>query len=348
MIGRGRNLSQVRDRITFEVKSVSPLRLDRYLIRSLDWKSRTRLQKLIREGYITVNKQAAKPSQKVMQGDVVNIQLSHGAGVPESYEEREFEILYEDRWLVAINKPPGLLVHPVGRHVYDTLINYMHHHYHGAETEYGQHVIPRLCHRLDRDTTGVLVIAKEAHVHRQVQYQFENRLVAKEYYALVAGSFDAVSNRDDSSVTKTAETMTVTIPLGEGNSLQTCLEHSVLKKSRTDFRIVERYRDYTLLTCHPQTGRQNQIRVHLAAVGLPIVGDTRYGPSDGNPTASRYGNPTALQEFARRYLLHSRRLRFFHPRWKSVVEITAPVPPDFGSVLTHLESTAPLGSSTKS
>lgn len=336
MIGRGRNLSKVRDRITFDVKSVNPQRLDRYLLQSLDWKSRTRVQKLIREGHITVNGQQAKPSQKVLQGDRVNVQLSRGAGVPESYAEREFEILYEDHWIVALNKPPDLLVHPVGRHVYDTLINYMHHRYHGAETECGQEVIPRLCHRLDRDTTGVLVIAKEAQVHRQVQFQFENRLVAKEYYALIRGSFDSLPIPSQDRVTKTTDTMTVTIPLGEGNSLETCLNHPVLKKSRTDFRVVERYRNYTLLACHPHTGRQNQIRVHLAAVGLPIVGDSRYD--------SAHGDAIPPRDFPQRYLLHSHRLRFYHPRWKSEVDITAGLAEDFQSLL---KSFAPAKSLTR-
>lgn len=311
MIGRGRDLSLVRDRITLDVRSDTPLRLDQYVVRNLDWKSRTRIQTLIQRGYIKVNDELTKPSRRVRGGDTVSVELSLGAGRPQSYAQLKIETLYEDGWLVAVNKPAGLLVHPVGRHVYDTLMNYMHHEYQGQRTEDGERIVPRLCHRIDRDTTGVLVIGKDPHIHRQVQYQFENRLVHKEYLALVKGSYPAESGAID-------------IPIGEGRCLRSCLEHPVLKPSSTRIRRVQSFPRHTLLACTPLTGRQNQIRVHLAAGGFPIVGDDRYG--DGKAPAG----------FPDRFLLHSRKLRFYHPRWKSLVELTAPLPEDFRSLLGDL------------
>lgn len=311
MIGRGRDLSLIRDRITFAVKSDSPLRLDQYLMKTLDWKSRTRIQTLIQGGHVKVNEEATKPSRRVRGGDVVTVELSRGVDRAHDYGELTVETLYEDRWLVAVNKPPGLLVHPVGRHVYDTLMNYMHHDYQGQKTEDGERIVPRLCHRIDRDTTGVLVVGKDPHVHRQVQYQFENRLVHKEYLALVEGRYPLVTG-------------SIEIPIGEGRCLRSCLEHRLLKPSCTRVRRVQRFPRYTLLACTPLTGRQNQIRVHLAASGFPIVGDERYGHGKA---------PTGFPE---RFLLHSRRLRFYHPRWKTLLELTAPLPEDFRELLSDL------------
>ena len=284
VIGRGRDLSLIRDQITFAVKSRIPVRLDQYLIKALDWSSRTRIQTLIQRGNIKVNEETTKPARKVRGGDVITVELSPGVDRPHDYADLKLEVLYEDRWLVAVNKPPGLLVHPVGRHVYDTLMNYMHHRYQGRRTEDGERIVPRLCHRLDRDTTGVLVIGKDPHVHRQLQYQFENRLVRKEYFALVKGNYPSDSDA-------------IEIPLGEGRCLRSCLDHRVLKPSCTHIHREQSYPDYTLLGCNPLTGRQNQIRVHLGASGFPIVGD------------ERFGGGKAPAGFPDRFLLHSRRLR---------------------------------------
>jgi 23S rRNA pseudouridine1911/1915/1917 synthase len=311
MIGRGRDLSELRQNLEVHVRSTESQRLDQYLITSLSWKSRTRIQGLIQEGRIRVNGEVTKPSRKVRLGDAITIWLSNGTGAPHDYQKLDLEVLYEDPWLVAVNKPHGLLVHPVGRHVYDTLINYMHHRYRDVLGEDGAPVRPRLCHRLDRDTTGVIVFGKETHTHREVQSQFENRIVSKEYLALVAGVYPR-------------DLETVETPIGPGRSLETCLEHDVLKDSRTSLRVVQRLEACTLLACRPHTGRQNQIRVHLASNGFPLVGDQRYGK--GPP-------PT---DFPQRYLLHSRAIRFYHPRLKSWAELAAPLPDDFRNLLERL------------
>lgn len=311
MIGRGRDLSELRQNLELHVQSTESSRLDQYLLTSLSWKSRTRIQGLIQEGRILLNGEVTKPSRRVRAGDTITIWLSHGTGAPHDYEELDLEVLYEDLWLVAVNKPHGLLVHPVGRHVYDTLINYLHHRYRDAQAEDGTPMRPRLCHRLDRDTTGVIVFGKETYAHRDVQTQFENRIVSKEYLALVAGDYPR-------------DTETVETPIGEGRSLETCLEHDVLKASSTSFRVVHRFEAFTLLACVPHTGRQNQIRVHLASSGFPVIGDERYG--DGPPPSG----------FPPRYLLHSRAIRFYHPRLKCWTEVVAPLPEDFRNLLGHL------------
>ncbi len=311
MIGRGRDLSSPRDRITIEARAAEPQRLDRFLRENLEWKSRTRIQKAISGGHVAVNGEPSKASRKIRCGDLVTLHLSRGVGVPEDYDAHEIDVVYEDRWLVVVNKPPGILVHPVGRHVYDTLMNYLHHRYRDAQTEDGERVTPRLCHRLDRDTTGLLVVGKDPYCHKKVQYQFENRLVEKEYLALVPGRFP-----DDRAA--------IEIPIGEGRCLRSSLEHEQLKSATTRVRVIARLRDFTLLACEPKTGRQNQIRIHLAAAGYPIVGDTRYGGRSGG------------SGFPDRFLLHARALRFHHPRWKSDVALAAPLPPEFSALVDDL------------
>jgi len=311
MIGRGRDLSEQRERITLHVKGSGDDRLDRYLGSSLAWKSRTRIQELIRTGRIRVNGERTKPSRKVRRGDEVTLELSLGVLPRESSSQLLPDMVYEDPWVMVVNKPPGLLVHPVGRHVYDTLINQLHWKCRKETREDGEPVRPCLCHRIDKDTTGIVVVAKDPYCHREIQQQFENRLVSKEYIALVEGCYPL---EDDS----------LTAPMGEGRCLRTCLEHEVLKASSTGLSVLRRWKDYTLLSCVPHTGRQNQIRVHLAAAGFPIAGDERYG-SGPSP-----------QGFPTRYLLHSKAIRFYHPRLKSWVELEAPLPADFRELLGHL------------
>jgi 23S rRNA pseudouridine1911/1915/1917 synthase len=312
VIGRGRNLSEQRSRLTLEVRSSEPQRLDNWLVESLSWKSRNRLQRLIREGHVTINGDAAKASRRVRNGDVVELHLSDGVGVPDDYAERELEIVYEDDWLVAVNKPPDMLVHPVGRHVYDTLINYLHYRYHQPGND-GEEVIPRLCHRLDKDTTGVVVVGKNTYAHREIMYQFENRHVSKRYLTIVEGRFPDNISRID-------------VPIGEGRCLKSALAADVLKPSETLVDIVSTHDDFTVLRCVPSTGRQNQIRIHVAACGHPVVGDVRYGARETHGMATREGWPS-------RYLLHSEYLRFWHPRLKTTIELHAEAPEDLRSLL---------------
>ena len=324
MLGRGRNLSTERSVVRLEVQRTDGLRLDHFILQSLAWRSRSRIQRLIREGVVTVNGEASKPSRRVHPGDVVILALSPGTGVPADYEDREIEVIYEDPWLLAVNKPPDMLVHPVGRHVYDTLINYLHYRYDVPGRDGGE-VLPRLCHRIDRDTTGLVVIAKDAWVHREVSYQFEHRLVSKEYLTLVAGAYPDERERID-------------IPIGGGRCLESSLRHAVLKRSSTEAMVEARFRDHTLLRCVPHTGRQNQIRIHLAAVGHPVAGDRRFGdcpPREGHP---------------QRHLLHAAGLVLHHPRLKTRMELRAPLPEDFRQVIERLAaapSASPQDSGTR-
>jgi 23S rRNA pseudouridine1911/1915/1917 synthase len=304
MIGRGRDLSRARHAIVLRVRGSRVARLDHYLKGQLAWRSRTRIQRLIRDGFVTVNGHAAKPSLRVRPGDEIRVSLSLGTGIPD-YASWRVATLYEDPWLLGLDKPPGLLVHPVGRHVYDTLMNYLHYRYRERmETAPGFHL--RLCHRLDKDTTGLVIVGKEHYVHHSVQRQLERRAVFKEYLALVEGAVSAALTR-------------VETPLREGRDIASATTGPGLKPSRTDLRVIERFTRagaaYTWIAAHPRTGRQNQIRVHL-----------------------RYGAGTPPADFPGRFLLHSSRLRLYHPRLKSRLELEAPLPEDVEATLARLRA----------
>ena len=312
MIGRGRNLSEARDEIVIPVRGNQPTRLDVFLRESLAWKSRTRIQNLIRSGYVSVNVDSppsTKPSMVVRAGDRITVRLSRGVGMPD-YSQLELEILYEDPFILGLNKPPGMLVHPVGRHVYDTLMNYLHYRYRKAMDASSEFHLRR-CHRSDKDTTGVLRVGKDNFVHRSVQRQLEQRIMSKEYHALVVGHVPSDLNAIDR-------------PIAEGRDLASALNGPGLKQSKTKIRVLRRFRDYTLVAANPVTGRQNQIRVHLAAVGHPLVGD------------ERYSGPPSPDGFPPRFNLHARHLQFYHPRLKSIVELTAPLPAELEELLEQL------------
>jgi 23S rRNA pseudouridine1911/1915/1917 synthase len=312
MIGRGRNLSEARDEIVIRVRGNQPTRLDVFLRESLAWKSRTRIQNLIRSGYVSVNvetRPSTKPSMVVRAGDQITVRLSNGTGMPD-YSRYQLEIIYEDPFILGLNKPPGMLVHPVGRHVYDTLMNYLHYRYRDAMTACSEFHL-RLCHRIDKDTTGILLVGKDNFVHRSVQKQLEQRTMSKEYHALVTGHVPS-----DLSV--------VDRPIGEGRNLDSALNGPGLKQSKTRIRVLRRFREYTLVAANPVTGRQNQIRVHLAGAGHPLVGD------------ERYGGPPAPDGFPQRFNLHARLLQFYHPRLKSWVSLEAPQPADLAALLDTL------------
>jgi len=332
VIGRNRNLSERRELLEVPVKAIQAVRLDLYLRHNLVWKSRGRIQDLIRRGQITVNGKKAKPSQTVRGGDRIEIRLSLGTGVPEDYHERDVAAIYEDPWLLAIDKPAGMLVHPVGKHLYDTLINYLHFRYREAgggdlvteprsaalrkaRRQVDESTAPRLCHRIDRDTTGILLVAKEAYVHREVQRQFQDRHISKEYWTIAHGLLP----------TRLEE---ISIPIGEGKDLREALEPPV-RPARTRIEVLDRFSapngDFTLVAARPVTGRQNQIRVHLAAIGHPIAGDVRYGGR-------------LVDGFPQRYLLHARRVRFLHPRLKCAVELEAAPPVDLVHLIEQLRT----------
>ncbi len=315
------------------------MRLDQFLAEHLRWRSRTSIQELIRGGHVHVD--AATPEHPQGCGELEcerrpGRKLRHGSRVvivvPE--EQRQtvhvgqmgpLSILYEDEDVVALDKPPLVAVHPSGRHVTDTLIQRVHAHF-KAEVEAGR-MTPRLCHRLDRETSGIVLVAKRAATHPRLALQFEDREVAKTYLAIVWGRVEP-------------QAFSITDPIGPSRASDVRLKMAVRADglpSRTDVEVVERLGRYTLVSCRLLTGRQHQIRLHLSARGYPIVGDKLYGPDPGCfvRAAEERLTPDDLRRLElERHALHHHRLRFTTPVGGREVEVESPLAADLSDFLS--------------
>jgi 23S rRNA pseudouridine1911/1915/1917 synthase len=287
-------------------------RLDRYLVDTLAGMSRTHVQQLIAGGAILVNSRASKPGYALRAGDIILVDLSHLAPQVSQAQPRPLplDIVYEDADLLVINKAPGMVVHPAPGHSDDTLVNALLARYPDLQ-EGNNGERPGIVHRLDRDTSGLLLIAKNARTQAALIEQMRRREIVKRYLALVEdvialeqGSIDAPIGRDPRHRQQMAITATGS------------------REARTHFRVLERFARHTLLLIQLETGRTHQIRVHLKAIGHPVVGDPTYG--SGN---------TIRGSRLRRQFLHASQLHFTHPTSGKHLEIEAPLPDDLRAVL---------------
>ncbi len=302
------------------------LRLDRFLARRLAWRSRTSVCRLLDDGLVQLSGRSARANRRMAVGDVVTVQLPRPvrdeALVPRGGSPGSLPRLYEDECLLAIDKPPDVPVHPAGRLLHHTIITALHREYRDF-SDPTRDVIPKLCHRLDLETSGVLLVAKTQQALTFVQAQFERRTVKKEYLVLVHGRV-----ADEEGL--------VDLPLGPalgGVHIQRAVRHDIGQPSRTRWRVERRFRDHSLLHIDLLTGRHHQIRVHLAALGYPVVGDKLYGAEDG--LYLRYAD-RALTEADRQALqlprqaLHSHALSFTHPS-KGPLRLCSPWPADLAA-----------------
>ncbi len=305
------------------------LRLDVFLRRRLPWRSREAFQDLIRRGRITVNGRPRKPSTRLRWRDVVVVLFYEPAEIAFDPGSIPLRILLEEPEFLVLDKQPGVLVHPTGRHRLDTITNALHHRYRDMEHP-ERDVVPRLVHRLDKATSGVLLVAKTAAARVELGRQFEEREVRKEYLALVRGRPRGASGRIDlplGSAPSKGKPRMRTLPPGEG------------PRARTDWKVEERFGGHALLRVRLHTGRTHQIRVHLAAIGHPIVADDVYG--DGKPlwpsTAAGADAPERGEEpLLDRVALHAALLAFRHPVSRRPVEVAAPLPADMAAAVRAL------------
>jgi 23S rRNA pseudouridine1911/1915/1917 synthase len=298
------------------------MRLDQALARLLpDW-SRNRLQAWIQEKRITVDHGEAVPRQKLWGGE--NIQIAEPqSGSTEATDAAEavpLDIVYEDRAIIVINKPAGLVVHPGSGNRHGTLLNGLLHH--AAQ----QSRIPRagIVHRLDKETSGLMVVAKTLEAQTNLVRQLQSRTVKRDYQALVLGRV-AVDGRVDAPVGRHPihrTKMTVTL---SG------------KEARTRYQVMETFDECTLLRCSLETGRTHQIRVHMHAIGHPLVGDPVYG---GKPGKARLEVGQLLAGFSRQ-ALHAHRLEFSHPDQGTKIAWTAELPEDMDNLLLTLRGHFP-------
>jgi len=286
-------------------------RLDQFLVRVAAGLSRARIQDLIKEGHVTLNGGIAKASARLRAGDAVVLNEPPPVPTETVAEEVALDVLFEDDDLIVINKPAGLVVHPAAGNWSGTLVNALLHHCQTLSGIGGEQR-PGIVHRLDKDTSGCLVVAKNDLAHQSLAKQFAGREVTKIYLALTTGKFARKSGMIETHIGRhpvQRKKMTV-LPAGRG------------REAKTGYRVLRELPTGTLVECTLHTGRTHQIRVHLKHLGHPLLGDDVYG---------RRGS------FVRQ-MLHAWRLGFVHPRTGKRLNFESPIPPDFveAGVPNHL------------
>jgi len=289
------------------------IRIDTYLTREGMLPSRSQVQNLITQGKIKVNNNLIKPSYLLRNGDKIDLYLPEVKELEIKAEKILLDIVYEDEYLIVINKPPGMIVHPAGKIRSGTLVNALLYHCQGSLSGIGGIIRPGIVHRLDKNTSGIMVVAKNDFAHLDLSRQIKNRQITKKYIALVYGKVENESGIIDAPI---------------GRSLRDRKKMAVIEgKSRaalTKFKVLKRFLDYTLLEIEIYTGRTHQIRVHLSFIGYPVVGDKVY---------SRKKQVLDIN----RQALHSYILGFVHPFIKRYMEFHAPLPNDMQKLINYLE-----------
>ncbi|MGC4375568.1 RluA family pseudouridine synthase [Fictibacillus sp. Mic-4] len=285
-------------------------RIDK-LISSLneEW-SRSQVQAWIKEGVVTVNQKEVKTNYKCSEGDVISITIPEAKPLDVIPEEMDLDIVYEDLDVLVVNKPRGMVVHPAPGNYTGTLVNGLMAHCKDLSGINGV-LRPGIVHRIDKDTTGLLMVAKNDMAHESLVNQLKAKTTTRKYKAIVHGviphdygTIDAPIGRDKSDRQK----MTVT----EENS----------KEAVTHFNVLERFSDYTFIECKLETGRTHQIRVHLKYIGFPLAGDPKYGPKKTLPIDGQ--------------ALHAGLLGFDHPRTGEYMEFEVPIPDDMQRLIDQL------------
>ena len=295
------------------------LRLDRYLASALPQYSRSRLQALIRAGEVVLQGKSVRTRKTVRAGDVVRLTIPPLGAIDAQAEDIPLEILFEDDDLLILNKPPGLIVHPGAGNQTHTLVNALLHHC-TSLSGIGGKLRPGIVHRLDKETSGCLVVAKNDAAHQQLARQFAEREVKKIYLALVVGAFKRPRGTIDAAIGRhPIQRKKMTIDLSRGRA------------AKTEYRVVQSGDAVSLVECALHSGRTHQIRVHLSAIGHPIVGDATYGGVHRRVP----GDIRAVQRLERPFL-HAARLVFTHPVEKRRMEFTAPLPSDLMEILDDL------------
>jgi 23S rRNA pseudouridine1911/1915/1917 synthase len=298
-------------------------RLDAYLASQIEGWSRARLQRLIENEDVLVNGQASKPSYKLRDGDEIEVELVAPPTDVFTPENIPLDIVYEDETLVVVNKPAGLVVHPAPGTPSGTLANALTFHFQSLPGA-GKGVRPGIVHRLDRDTSGLLVVAKTEAALENLSDQFRDRSVYKSYVALVHGRVSANTGKIDQPLARDRSNRTrMAVVRGGRNAL-------------TLFRVRRAFDRFTLLDVELKTGRTHQIRVHLAWMKHPVVGDETYG--GGRDNTIQDPRLRARVRALNRQFLHAEKLGFKHPKRGEFVKFESPLPPELEELLTQINA----------
>ena len=289
------------------------LRLDLFLSEELEDHSRSFLQKLIKEGLVTVDGKPVKANYRLSAGQQVSVQVREPEEVNIEPQEMPLDILYEDGDVCIVNKPKGMVVHPAAGHYRDTLVNGIMYHCQDSLSGINGSLRPGIVHRIDKDTTGALIICKNDKAHSCIAEQLKEHSITRRYRAIVIGNL----SEDEG---------TVDAPIGRHPTQRKKMAVNRIngKRAVTHYRVLERFRGYTYIECQLETGRTHQIRVHMASIGHPLLGDTVYGPA-------KQAYPSLEGQ-----TLHAMVIGFVHPTTGAYMEFEAPLPAYFAELLQKL------------
>ena len=286
------------------------IRIDKYLMEELEV-SRSKVQRMIDNAFILVNGKEVKSSYTLKLNDEIYIDDDYTEEVDVVPENIDLDIVYEDDYLLVVNKRSGMVVHPAAGNYSGTLVNALMYHCNSNLSSINGSIRPGIVHRIDKDTSGLLVVAKNDEIHVDLAKQISEKSVTRKYIALVSG----VINED---------TATIDAPIGRdvNNRKKQAVTDVNSKDAITHFRVLERFRDATLIECKLETGRTHQIRVHLDYIGHPLVNDPLYGRKK-------------LDDVDFGQMLHAKTLGFVHPKTREYLEFTVDVPELFSKILNN-------------
>ena len=291
----------------------SGLRIDKYLSSVNEQLSRSYIQKLLKSGLVLVDGKPVKASYQVDEGDVISLDIPEAVEPEIEPENMDLDILYEDQDVILVNKPKGMVVHPAAGHYSHTLVNGLMHHCKDQLSGINGVMSPGIVHRIDMDTTGVIIACKNDMAHNSIAAQLKEHSITRRYQAIVHGVL-----KDDAG--------TVEGPIGRHptDRKKMSINYNNGKSAVTHYKVLKRFRQYTHVECRLETGRTHQIRVHMASIGHPLLGDLVYGPGKC-PIPGLQGQT-----------LHAGVLGFIHPRTGEYMEFTAPLPEYFAKLLNTL------------
>lgn len=335
---RERSLSETPVEFVIRARS-GARRIDHYLHSRFPSYSRSVLQKVIDAGAVLINDRPVKASYKVQLNDRVRVWLPVLDDERPQAEEIPLRFIFEDERFVVVDKPPGMVVHPAKGHWTGTLVNAIQHHLDTLSNVSGE-LRPGIVHRLDRDTSGLILVAKDDEAHQKLARQFEDRSIEKEYLAIVHHAPD----RDADVIERLIghhpthrEKMAIRRAEDGG------------KPASTFYQVIERFPRFSVLKCVPKTGRTHQIRVHLTHIGCPIVADALYSGRNRLTIGDVQGPevPDPERVLIERQALHAHRLKLDHPRTGERLEFVSPPPPDMAAVIDALRNTKPTDSTKR-
>ena len=296
----------------FIIQENQQMRLDKYLSEQFSEQTRSYLQKLIKDEEILVNGKSVKSGYQLSRGDEVAVNIPEPKELDIEAQEMNLDIVYEDEDVILINKPKGMVVHPAPGHTTDTLVNGLLYHCKDQLSGINGVARPGIVHRIDRDTTGILIVCKNDMSHNHIAAQLKEHSITRKYRALVHGNIKTDKG-------------TVEGPIGRHpvDRKKMAINERNGKPAVTHYTVLERFGNYTFIECQLETGRTHQIRVHMSSIGHPLVGDEVYGPVKC---------PFKLQG----QCLHAMVLGFVHPKTGEYMEFTADLPDYFETLLKKL------------